>query len=99
MYDAIMNRFIAASFVMFALSACSGTAQLVRRDVEHGTTAGGRIELHGAYMTAMADAQVLMTERCGGRYIWWHPMNAQLDEHKETVEFQCIEFMHTLDGR
>ena len=71
-----MKTAIAALFVMFALSACSSSATLVLKD-----GISGRIALRGAYMPAMADARVLMTEHCDGRY--------QMIETKGAVEFRC----------
>ncbi|MFI5307469.1 MAG: hypothetical protein ACHQ53_08965, partial [Polyangiales bacterium] len=63
-------------FLMLTLSACSSGAQLVRKDA-----AGGRVALQGAYMPAMADARMLMTEHCDGRYA--------MTERDGAVEFRC----------
>ena len=62
--------------LLLSLSACSGTANLVRKDA-----LGGRVQLNGPYMPAMADARTLMVEHCGGRFDYL--------EHGEAVEFQC----------
>jgi hypothetical protein len=72
-----MNKLIVVSFVMLILSACSGTAQLVRND-----GVGGRVVLQGAYMPAMADARLLMAEHCDGRYT--------MTENHSVVEFRCV---------
>ena len=65
-----------AAFVMLTLSACSSSASLVRKD-----TVGGRVQLAGAYMQAMADARMLMVEHCNGRY--------EYVELGHAVEFHC----------
>jgi len=67
---------LTALFVMLGLSACSSSAQLVRKD-----SLGGRVGLQGAYMPAMADARVLMTEHCDGHYV--------MKEVGQSVEFRC----------
>ena len=56
--------------------ACSSSARLVKQDAR-----GGRVQLQGAYMPAMADARMLMVEHCDGRY--------QATELGDTVEFRC----------
>jgi len=71
-----MKNALTLSFVVVALSACSSSAALVRRDA-----VGGRIALQGAYMPAMADARMLMTEHCDGRY--------QMVELRGAIEFHC----------
>jgi hypothetical protein len=65
-----------AAFVMLTLCACSSSASLVRKD-----PIGGRVQLAGAYMPAMADARMLMTEHCNGRY--------EAVEVGHAVEFRC----------
>ena len=59
----MLKNLTTAAFVMLTLSACSSSASLVRKD-----TLGGRVQLAGAYMPAMADARMLMVEHCNGRY-------------------------------
>jgi hypothetical protein len=61
---------------MLTLSACSSSASLVRKDA-----IGGRVQLTGAYMPAMGDARMLMTEHCNGRY--------EAVEVSSAVEFHC----------
>jgi hypothetical protein len=62
--------------VTLTLVGCSSGAQLVRKD-----GLGGRVALQGAYMPAMADARVLMTEHCDGRY--------QMVDLGHALEFRC----------
>ena len=62
--------------LLLSLSACSGTANLVRKDA-----LGGRVQLNGPYMPAMADARTLMVEHCNGRFDY--------REQGEAVEFRC----------
>ena len=62
--------------LLLSLSACSSSANLVRKD-----RLGGRVQLDGAYMPAMAEARMLMVEHCGGRVDYL--------ELGETVEFRC----------
>jgi len=67
-------------FVLLTLAlgtvGCSSSAQLVR-----GTTVGGQIALHGAYMPAMEDARMVMVEHCHGRF--------EAVEQGDHVEFRC----------
>ena len=56
--------------------ACSSGASLVRKD-----ELGGRVQLQGAYMPAMGDARLLMTEHCRGRFAY--------EERGVAVEFRC----------
>ena len=72
----MLKHLTTAAFVMLTLSACSSSASLVRKD-----TLGGRVQLAGAYMPAMADARMLMVEHCNGRY--------EAMEVGEAVEFRC----------
>jgi hypothetical protein len=65
-----------AAFVMLTLSACSSSANLVRKDPR-----GGRVELEGAYVPAMSDARMLMVEHCGGRF--------EYVELGEKLELRC----------
>jgi len=64
------------AIVMSTLTACSSSASLVRTD-----PIGGRVQLAGAYMPAMADARMLMAEQCHGRF--------EVAEHRNTLEFRC----------
>lgn len=72
----MLKTLTTAAFVMLTLSACSSSASIVRKD-----SLGGRVQLAGAYMPAMADARMLMVEHCNGRY--------QAVELGSTVEFRC----------
>jgi hypothetical protein len=71
----MLKNVISAVVLMVALSACGG-ANLVRKD-----RVGGRVELTGAYMPAMADARLLMAEHCQGRFA--------AVERSDEVEFEC----------
>ena len=78
-----MTKLLMTVFVMMSLTigvgslvACSSSASLIRRD-----QIGGRVQLHGAYMPAMADARMLMVERCRGRF--------DSVELGDAVEFRC----------
>ena len=70
------KHLLIAALSILALSACSSSAMLVRKD-----QAGGRIALQGAYMPAMGDARMLMVEHCGGRF--------EAHELGDSVEFRC----------
>jgi hypothetical protein len=72
----MLRTLATAAIVMLTLSACSSSASLVRKD-----TIGGRVQLAGAYMPAMADARMLMVEHCNGRYEYL--------ELGHAVEFHC----------
>jgi len=72
----MLKTLTTAAFVMLTLSACSSSASLARRD-----TMGGRVQLDGAYMPAMADARMLMVERCHGRF--------EYVETERALEFRC----------
>jgi hypothetical protein len=74
--DAMTKNLLTAAFALLALSACSTSAQLVRKDA-----VGGRVELQGAYMPAMAEARALMVDHCYGRY--------DMLELGDAVEFRC----------
>jgi hypothetical protein len=63
-------------FVMLTLAACSSSATLVRKD-----PTGGRVDLRGPYMPAMADARLLMVDHCHGRY--------DAVELGDSVDFRC----------
>ena len=71
-----MKTTLIVTGLLLGLSACSSTANLVRKDA-----LGGRVQLDGAYMPAMADARTLMVEHCGGRFDYL--------ELGEAVEFRC----------
>jgi len=73
----MLKTTLTAAFVMLTLSACSSSASLVRKDMG----LGGRVQLAGAYMPAMADARMLMVEACQGRF--------EFVEVGEAVEFRC----------
>jgi hypothetical protein len=64
------------ALVLVTLVGCSSGATFVRKDA-----LGGRLALSGAYMPAMADARVLMTDACNGRY--------KMVEVDGAVEFRC----------
>ena len=68
---------VTAALIVLSLSACSGSAHLVRKDAT-----GGHIALQGPYMPAMGDARMLMAENCQGRY--------EAVEHGNSVEFNCV---------
>jgi hypothetical protein len=72
----MLKTTLTAALVMLTLSACSSSASLARRD-----TMGGRVQLAGAYMPAMADARLLMVDACQGRY--------EFMEVGGAVEFRC----------
>jgi hypothetical protein len=72
----MIKNLTTAVFVMLSLSACGGSASLVRK-----SDLGGRVDLAGAYMPAMADARMLMVEHCQGRF--------QSVERGDHVEFRC----------
>jgi uncharacterized lipoprotein len=72
----MLKSLTTAALLMLTLSACSSSASLVRKD-----TIGGRVQLEGAYMPAMADAQLLMVDHCHGRY--------EAMELGDAVEFHC----------
>jgi hypothetical protein len=73
----MLKTTLTAALVMLTLSACSSSASLVRKD----SGIGGRVQLAGAYMPAMADARMLMVEACQGRF--------EFVEVGEAVEFRC----------
>jgi len=73
----MLKTTLTAAFVMLTLSACSSSASLVRKDIG----IGGRVQLAGAYMPAMADARMLMVEACQGRF--------EFVELGKAVEFRC----------
>jgi hypothetical protein len=72
----MLKTTLTAALVMLTLSACSSSASLARRD-----TMGGRVQLAGAYMPAMADARMLMVDACHGRFEYVDVGGA--------VEFRC----------
>jgi hypothetical protein len=78
-----MTKILLTVFAMLGLTmaggtlvACNSTASLIRKDA-----LGGRVQLQGAYMPAMADARMLMLEHCDGRF--------DFEEHGDAVEFHC----------
>ena len=70
------NNLTAIVITMLALSACSGSANMIRKD-----RTGGRVEVAGAYVPAMMNARALMVEHCNGRF--------QATELDRAVEFRC----------
>jgi hypothetical protein len=72
----MLKSTLASALAILALSACSSSASLARRD-----TMGGRVQIAGAYMPAMADARMLMVDACRGRFDYVEVGSA--------VEFRC----------
>ena len=73
----MLKTLTTAAFVMLTLSACSSSANLVRKDAG----IGGRVQLAGAYMPAMSDARMVMLDACHGRF--------EFVELGDAVEFRC----------
>jgi hypothetical protein len=78
-----MTKIVLTVFVTMTLTIAVGS-EVARRSgasVVRTDAMGGRVQLVGAYMPAMADARVLMFELCHRRYEY-----VELDQ---AVEFRC----------
>ena len=78
-----MGKLLMTVFAMIGLTMASGSwvADHSGASLVHADELGGRVQLAGAYMPAMADAQVLMAKACPGRF--------EFVEVGEAVEFRC----------
>jgi hypothetical protein len=82
----MLNNLTPTVCLMLTLCACSGSANITRKD-----HIGGRVQLAGAYMPAMADARMLMVEHCNGRF--------QVAELDHSLEFRCSASAARTDER
>ncbi len=78
---------IAVILAAVALTACSGTAHIVRADAH-----GGIVKLGGPYMDSVAAARLLMAEHCDGRFVVWGSRGERVDApspDQDAVRFDC----------
>jgi hypothetical protein len=81
--SSMLNNLTTSVCLMLTLCACSGGASITRKDC-----IGGRVQLTGAYMPAMAAARMLTVEHCNG--------HAQITELDRALEFSCSGAIRTL---
>ena len=78
-----MGKLIMTVIATVGLTMATGSwvAHHSGASIVHADQLGGRVQLNGAYMPAMADARALIAKHCGDRF--------EFVQSSETVEFRC----------
>ena len=78
-----MGKLMMTVFAIIGLTITTGSwvADHSGASIVHADQLGGRVQLTGAYMPAMADARALIAKHCGDRF--------EFVQSSETVDFRC----------